>query len=261
MSGQAVREQLLADHFDAFYRARAGSGLVAAMYAEAMGDGYPADVAPYSSCDRALLTIAVARLRLRLGEHLVDVGCGQGGVGLWLARELRVRLTGLDVSPAAVSLAFGRAPRFVPAGQAVFRTGTLEATGLQAGTVDGIVCVDALANASDRVQALAEFARTLRPGGRAVMTRAGAPGLRATVMEQARAAGLAVEFVDKRPGEPAMWGRLYRLWQAREAELRCELGDAQADGMLREAKRMLPRLGAREALAVTLRKPGPTAAG
>ncbi|MET7746572.1 class I SAM-dependent methyltransferase [Streptomyces sp. NPDC005385] len=261
MTARTEREQLLADHFDAFHRARATSRLVSALYAEAMGDGYPAEVAPYSSCDRSLLTIAMARLRLRPGEHLADVGCGTGGVGLWLARALRVRLTGLDVSPAAVSLAAGRAASFVPEERAVFRTGTLEATGLQAGTVDGIVCVDALANASDRVQALAELGRTLRPGGRAVLTRAGAPGLRTAVMEQARAAGLAVEFVDERPGEPAMWGRLYQLWQTRATELRAELGDGQADAMLREAKRMLPRVATREALAVTLRKPGPAGGG
>ncbi|MFJ8798485.1 class I SAM-dependent methyltransferase [Streptomyces sp. NPDC102487] len=261
MTGVTAREQLLADHFDAFHRARAASRLVSALYAEAMGDGYPAEVAPYSSCDRALLTIAMARLQLRPGAHLADVGCGTGGVGLWLARALRVRLTGLDVSPAAVSLAAGRATAFVPEGRAAFRTGTLEATGLQAGTVDGIVCVDALANASDRVQALAELGRILRPGGRALMTRAGGAGLRTAVMEQARAGGLAVEFVDERPGEPAMWGRLYRLWKTREVELRAELGDDQADAMLREATRMLPRLATREALAVTLRKPGPAGGG
>ncbi|MEW2164377.1 methyltransferase domain-containing protein [Streptomyces sp. NPDC007084] len=256
MNGSTEREELLAAHFDAFHTARAGSGFVSALYAEAMGDAYPADVAPYSSCDRQLLETAAARLQLRPGEDLADVGCGTGGVGLWLARELRARLTGLDISPAAVRIAAARAAGFVPAARAVFLTGTLEATGLRDGVVDGVVCVDALANASDRVQALAEFGRVLRPGGRAVMTRAGASGLRQTVTEQAYAAGLELEFVDERPGEPAMWGRLYRLWQARAVDLRRELGDVQADGMLREAERMLPRLAGREALVVTLRKPG-----
>ncbi|MFD8220963.1 hypothetical protein ACFV2U_46725 [Streptomyces sp. NPDC059697] len=71
-------------------------------------------------------------------------------------------------------------------------------------------------------------------------------------MEQARAAGLTVEYIDERPDEPAMWRRVYLLWQSHEAELRRELGDDQA---AREAELVLPRLATREALAVTLRRP------
>ncbi|WP_267246447.1 hypothetical protein [Streptomyces sp. PR69] len=51
-----------------------------------------------------------------------------------------------------------------------------------------------------------------------------------------------------------MWRRLYALWIRHEADLRRQLGEDQAQNMLREARRMLPRLDGRRVLAVTLRR-------
>ncbi|MFD6296630.1 hypothetical protein ACFWFU_17655 [Streptomyces sp. NPDC060235] len=34
------------------------------------------------------------------------------------------------------------------------------------------------------------------------------------------------EHVDERPGEPAMWERVYRLWVTNADQLRHELGEA-----------------------------------
>jgi SAM-dependent methyltransferase len=251
------RDALLAEHFDALHTARAGHGLVDRLYAEAMGEVYPCEVAPCSSCDLELLGQIVGRLGLRPGQVLGDAGCGTGGAGLWLARALNVRLAGWDVSPAAVRYAAARTEAFGlgAGGRAVFRVGTLEASGLPAGSVDGLVCVDAFANA-DAGRALAEMRRVVRPGGRAVMTRAGTGDIQRRARAQAVEAGLVVEDVVVRPGEPAMWGRLYGLWQEREAELRRAVGDDEAGRMLREAERMLPRLAARTALLVTVRVPG-----
>lgn len=261
MNARASEADLRA-HFDAFHTARAGAPLVSRLYEEAMGDAYPREVAPYSSCDWTLLGLTVARLQMRPGGTLADVGCGTGGVGLWLARALNVRLVGVDVAPAAVRIAAARAAAFGPGmtGRCSFHAGTLEASGLAGGSVDGLVCVDAFANA-DADRALAEVARILKPGGHGVMTRAGGPGVLDRVRAQVDAAGLEVEAVDERPDEPAMWGRLYRLWTAREADLREAVGDAHAECMLREAERMLGRLPTRQAWAVTVRKMGGVIAG
>jgi SAM-dependent methyltransferase len=249
------REAVLAEHFDALHTVRAAHGLVDRLYAEAMGDAYPCEVAPCSSCDLVLLGQMVGRLGLRPGQVLGDAGCGTGGVGLWLARALNVQLAGWDVSPAAVRLAMGRAARFAMAGRAEFRVGTLEASRLPEGSVDGLVCVDAFANA-DAGRALGEMRRVVRAGGRVVMTRAGTGDVRGRVCAQAAVAGLVVEEIVVRAGEPAMWGRLYGLWREREAELRRAVGDEQAGRMLHEAERMIPRLADRTALLVTLRVPG-----
>lgn len=252
-------ERQLRDGYDAFHRTRAHSVCVARLYAEAMGDAYPAEVAPHSSCDWPLLGTLASQLRLHPGETLIDAGCGTGGVGLWLARSLAANVIGIDISPVAIDLATARRAGFVTPERVAFRVGTLAATGLPDACAHGLVCIDALGTAPDRAAALLELHRVLRPGARAVITRAVRRTPQALTFSQEEAAGLVVEHVDERPGEPAMWTRLYRLWITHEQELRDELGNDQTQNMLNEANRMLPRLADRRALVLTLRRPtGPT---
>lgn len=247
--------------YDAFHTARARTDLVARLYAAAMGENYPAEVAASSSCGWPLLGLMTARLRTRPGQLLVDAGCGTGGIGLWLARALSLRLEGFDLSPAAITQATDRRPSFgISADRATFRVAELENTGLPDNCAHGIVCVDALSGANDRGAALRELGRLLAPGGRLVMTRASRHNITPAWTEQARAAGLTVEHVDERPAEPTTWERLYRLWIAHADELRSELGEAQAQNMLREADRVLPTLPGRRAVLLTLRRPATTPA-
>ncbi|MEW2573283.1 class I SAM-dependent methyltransferase [Streptomyces sp. NPDC047070] len=99
--------------YDAFHGARARSELTARLYAAAMGEDYPAEVAASSSCDWTLLGLMTARLRMSPGQLLVDAGCGTGCVGLWLARAFAVRLDGFDLSPVAVAQAADRCRHFL----------------------------------------------------------------------------------------------------------------------------------------------------
>jgi ubiquinone/menaquinone biosynthesis C-methylase UbiE len=247
--------QQLAAAFDAFHASRARTPLAARLYAAAMGEDYPQEIAASSSCDLPLLGLIAARLRMRPGQLLVDAGCGTGGIGLWLGRALALRLHGLDVSPVAITQATARIRHFMTPGRAAFRVASLDDTGLPDRCADGAVCVDALSFAMDRTAAIRELGRILAPGARLAVTRSLRHGALPVWDEQAHAAGLVVEHVDERPDEPAMWARLYRLWIDHSDDLRAELGDAQADSMLTEAHRMLPKLPGRRAVLLTLRRP------
>ncbi|MFD0351521.1 class I SAM-dependent methyltransferase [Kitasatospora aburaviensis] len=194
------------------------------------------------------------RLGLRPGDRLIDLGCGTGGTGLWLARATGARLVGIDISPVAVRIAAARTNDFVPANRAAFRVGTVRATGLPTSYADGLVCVDALGPAGDRGQALHEMHRILRPGARAVITRAISHTAGTRWRGQVQKAGFGIDHVDERPHEPRIWRTLYRLWLAHADKLRHELGDAQAESMLVEAGRMLPTLDQRRAVALTLQR-------
>ncbi|MER5556789.1 class I SAM-dependent methyltransferase [Streptomyces sp. NPDC002793] len=243
--------------YDAFHTARARTDLVARMYAAAMGADYPAEIGASSSCDWPLLALITSRLSMRPGQLLVDAGCGTGGIGLWLARALALRLDGFDLSPVAVNQATARRPHFLgnDTARATFRVADLQNTSLPDSAAHGIVCIDALGRAADRDQAVAELGRVLAPGGRLVTTRSLRRDATPAWAEQAAAAGLIVEHVDERPDEPAMWERLYRLWIRHADELRRELGDAPAQSMLAEAEQMLPALPCRRAVLLTLYRP------
>jgi SAM-dependent methyltransferase len=202
---------------------------------QAMGDQYPEQVEPSSSCSWWLLGQLVAALRLRPGSRLVDLGCGRGGTGLWLARATAARLIGIDFSAAAVALSAQRAAEFVEPGLAESRQATFEHTGLADAEVDGAVSVDALPFASDRTAALVEARRILRPGARLAFTcRPGTDG-RQGWHAMAAAAGLRVEDTATVPGNEEFWRRLHGLWLAHEAELRAELSERAADNFIREA--------------------------
>lgn len=240
--------------FDAFHAARSETSLINDLYAEAMGQDYPAEVAANSSCDWPLLGLITARLRLSPGHHLIDAGCGTGGIGLWLARALSTRVTGIDISSVAIAAATARSGHFLPSERATFRVATLVDTGLDDGCAAGVVCVDALSFA-EQTTALHELARILAPGARLVLTRATHHGAQPAWEHHAQAAGLNVECIDERPSEPSMWERLYRLWIEHAEDLRREVGDEQAHTMLGKAHQHLPILSRRRAVLLTLRRP------
>jgi SAM-dependent methyltransferase len=110
----------------------------------------------------------VAALRLPENGTLLDVACGRGGYGLEIAGRTGARLVGIDFSAEAVRQATDNARASgVPAR---FRVGDLAATGLPSGSVDAVVCVDAIQFAPAPAAAYAELRRVLAPGGRVVLT-------------------------------------------------------------------------------------------
>jgi SAM-dependent methyltransferase len=249
------------DAADRFHQARASSGVQARLWAEAFGDEYPAEVDPSSACTWSVLGGMVRELRLRPDATLVDLGCGRGGTGLWLARALSARLIGVDLSPRAVELATSRIGDFLPDGRARFQVGTFEETGLPDGCADGAVSMDALPFSPDRDAALAELRRILRPGARGVFTCAerlpGNPLYKngdPTWEERIKRSGLVLESAMERPEEPLLWQRLFELRAAYEHELRAEVGDEETEAMLREG-REFQGPASRRAMMYTVRAP------
>jgi len=107
-------------------------------------------------------------LRLSPGDTMVDLACGRGGYGLEIAARTGARLVGVDFSAEAVRQAREHARRL--GATADFRIGDLAATGLDTGSSDAVLCVDAIQFAQQPDAAYREIQRVLAPGGRAVLT-------------------------------------------------------------------------------------------
>ncbi|HEX4790313.1 MAG TPA: methyltransferase domain-containing protein [Actinospica sp.] len=264
MSEAPTSEQLAEReaHYDAFHESGDVKGIVKTLRAQAWGDEYPEQVDPSSSCTWSVLGEMVGRLRLRPGALLVDLGCGRGGTGLWLARAFDARLIGLDVSPRALELARRNVAEFLPAERAEFRQATFERTGLPDGCADGVVSMDALPFAFDRDAAVAELRRILRPGARAVFTGVHRlpehPEYDAAVPrwpERIRRAGLELEAEIVRPEEPGLWERLYAGLIEHEAQVRAELDERGAEILYDEVHAAGSTVGLREAVLYVARAP------
>ena len=109
------------------------------------------------------LDVLLEELRLPAAGTLVDVGCGTGDIGQWIARQAGVRLIGIDPSQEALRRAKERAP------QHEYRRGHFTDTGLPADAADAVLVVDALHLCEDVHAAAADLMRIVRPGGRAVV--------------------------------------------------------------------------------------------
>ncbi|GAB1642116.1 class I SAM-dependent methyltransferase [Krasilnikovia sp. MM14-A1259] len=227
------------DDYDAMHRAAQNSPLLHELWARAMGDEYPTGVEPTSSCSWWLLGHAVSALRLRPGARLVDLGCGRGGPGLWLARALSARLTGVDVSAAAVEIAAQRAGDFVAPGRAEFHLGSFEQTGLPDRYADGLVSVDALPFSRDRQAALREAGRIVAPGGRFVLSVREQPADADDWPTMAGKAGFDLELLLDNTEHDGFWRRLFLSYPENAAALRAELGERAADNLLLEAELFL----------------------
>ena len=78
-------------HFDREYQQRPGKTNLR-IWRAAYGDDYPAEAEPHSFVTKTDLARIVDLLAIGSGNTLVDLGCGRGGPGLWLA----CGLAGLD---------------------------------------------------------------------------------------------------------------------------------------------------------------------
>jgi ubiquinone/menaquinone biosynthesis C-methylase UbiE len=206
----------------------------------------PPEIEPFSFVSIDLLDHVAAAVALSPGSSLVDLACGRGGPGMWLAKTTGADLTGVDFSPVAVEHATQRAGLFGLTDRARFVVGNLEATGLPDLAFDAAVCIDAFHMPTDMPRAAGEALRILRRGGRLVLTdwQPRTPGdgrlsPRRRALDWTRLlrdAGFVDIVVEARPEWHETFTRVYRT--------ALEIGDPHDDSALAalqdEARRRLP---------------------
>jgi ubiquinone/menaquinone biosynthesis C-methylase UbiE len=257
-SGDAMPGSPTAAYFDQAFSADAASARVRRVWELAAPD-LPPEVEPFSFVSAGLLRHVAQALDLSPRQALVDLGCGRGGPGLWLAREADVSLVGVDFSPVAIDQATHRAALFGLAGRARFAVGDLTCTGLPDASADAAVSIDALQYAAG--PAAAEVRRVLRPGGRLVLTSwqpkvpddARLPvRLRINWPQLLHSAGFADIEMEDRPEWHDLFTRILRI--------ALDLGDPGDDARLAElqdeARQILPVADLMHRVIVTAIAPG-----
>ena len=210
---------------------------------EVYGDEYPAEVDPRSYLTWTELRRIARELEVGRGDTFVDLGCGQGGPGLWVARETGAGIIGIDLAEAGITRARESARAMGLADRARFEVGDITSTGLPDASLDGAMCVDTLWAVPDKAGALAEIARILKPGARFVFTNwdrdlspPGYPPPLADHRPLLEQAGISVESYQPQPDAEAKRRAYYERVVATEATFRSELGEEATDRMMREAK-------------------------
>ena len=165
--------------------------------------------------DDAILVAA----RLKAGERVLDLGCGQGDLTLALLAQ-RAQVTALDLSPGMLEIARRRTEMHGGGANARFVAAPVEETGLPSASFDVIVGRWILHHV-DLQAAAAELARLLAPGGRAVFCENSAanPLLRLARKHLVGRFGIPrLGTKDERPLVPEDWQTLARSFASVRAE-------------------------------------------
>ncbi len=128
----------------------------------------PEDLAPleefHTGGRQATIDLA-ARMGLRPGMHLLDLGCGIGGAARHLARAQGCRVTGIDLTEEYVAAAAALTRRVGLEEVVLFRHGSALALPFAEASFDGATMLHVGMNVADKAALFAGVRRVLRPGG------------------------------------------------------------------------------------------------
>jgi SAM-dependent methyltransferase len=244
--GMTERPPLSPDVFDGALREAAESEWIQRV----IGGDLPPDVDAFSFITLDGLHEIAGLLADCRGRTLLDLACGRGGPGLWLARQIGADLIGADFSPVGIDDARSRAARIAPEVKVDYVVADAANTSLPADSVDGVVCIDAIQLMTDQIGALTEVRRVLKPAGQAVFTTWEQADRLPDLAALFEAAELLVLNVEERPGWSTRERAIFE--QALTDAPRYPL-DAGLQSLAEEARAALP-LPARRVIGVAQKR-------
>jgi ubiquinone/menaquinone biosynthesis C-methylase UbiE len=242
--------------FNDVYKGQPQSSTFRNIFREVFGDEYPEEADPCGLSTMTDLRNIVKYIGVGKGQSFVDLGCGRGGAGLWVARETGAHLTGVDISNVAIEEAKQRISDFGLDGQAEFRVGDFARTGLKEAGFDGAMSVDALYLVPDKTGSVYETVRILRPGARFVCTTwdVDLPSMIRDHRPLLQQAGFEVERYDVTPDWERRQRAVHESILAHKQELIQEMGEDSAKFWIVGAQTELPRLSHMKRILIVARK-------
>jgi ubiquinone/menaquinone biosynthesis C-methylase UbiE len=236
----------VAEGYDAVYSAWGSSPTFHAIWsAHAVGGSVAPGYEHLNFAPIAQLERIAADLHPRVGDRLLDVACGAGGPGLWVAHKTGAELVGIDLSAVGIGLAEQRAEG-LGIERALFVVGTVVSMTFPSDSVAGAMSIDSLQYVPDKRAAFAEIARVVAPGGRFAFTAFEIDGEAARDLPVLgddpvgdyrpilQDVGLTVDSYEQTPGWETRLRDAYSAVIDAETELRTEMGNAALDSLLLE---------------------------
>jgi ubiquinone/menaquinone biosynthesis C-methylase UbiE len=110
-----------------------------------------------------------ARCGARAGARLLDVGCGTGTPARRLAGTTEVSVTGVTISPTQVEVATTRSRQHGLNEHTSFQLADVRSLPFADDEFDGAMAIESMVHIPDKLQAMREIFRVLRPGAALVI--------------------------------------------------------------------------------------------
>lgn len=133
---------------------------------------YGKDLCQEGMVDMAALDDLLRHLDLGPGDHLLDLGCGAGGIAEYISDQTGCRVTGLDYSASAIAVANERTAD--KRSRLTFMVGDMNALELPAQSFDAAIALDSLYDSlwiTDLAETLSWVAGALKPGGQIAISQ------------------------------------------------------------------------------------------
>lgn len=219
-------------YYHDYFQFNGRSKVMESIWKEAFGDDYLAGLDQYGYLTKGDLEVIANRLAPKHGDSLLDMGCGKSGPSLKLAEKFGLKLTGIDVIPDAVRQANEFQSQFNLAFPAQFEVGHFYKIPLESQSMDAVVSIDALWAAPNKIQALMEIKRVMKPGAKFIFTQWDLLAVDPiTVFE---ISGLKFVHREETPNWKDYQKKVYEGISNKKAELVAEMGES-ANMLLYEA--------------------------
>ncbi len=124
---------------------------------------YGEDLCQEGMTDMSSLSDLVSHLELKSGNHLLDLGCGSGGISEYLSDRTGAIVTGIDYSASAIATANARTEN--KRSRLTFLQADMSSLELPVRSFDAAISLDSIYWVEDIAQALSQVASAIRPGG------------------------------------------------------------------------------------------------
>jgi ubiquinone/menaquinone biosynthesis C-methylase UbiE len=151
------------DYYWYYYQRFYSSAQASETYSRFCEAVYGQDLCQEGMTDMVSLSGLLAKLDVKPGEHLLDLGCGAGGISEYLSNETGAHVTGIDYSANAIETANARTEN--NRSRLTFLQADMNALQLPPQSYDAAISIDSIYWVADMTGALKNIVQTIKPGG------------------------------------------------------------------------------------------------